>query len=355
MARPSSSFTSDASVLALQEAAALAATVCRTVQRSFMAASPRFLVDGDAGAAGARAHLKPDRSPVTVADLASQAVVSHALTEALGRQPLVAEENAAMVRAQLAAGDTALAEVLLDAVRIVWPRATLAEVLDSIDAGASDVPEDGGFITLDPIDGTKGFLRGGQYAVSLAWIESARPVAGVLACPNLAFDRAVSPDVVDSAGCLVWATAGGGAFEAPLDAAHEVRALEPRRGSTRVPVRLCESVEAAHSRHDVARKVFARVGFEVQAVRLDSQAKYAVVARGQADCYLRLPSQKDYVEWIWDHAAGALIAAETGLVVTDAGGRVLDFGRGRRLEENRGILVAPRTLHGKLLAALREL
>jgi 3'(2'), 5'-bisphosphate nucleotidase len=39
--------------------------------------------------------------------------------------------------------------------------------------------------TLDPIDGTKGFLRGDQYAIALALVEHGEVVLGVLGCPNL--------------------------------------------------------------------------------------------------------------------------------------------------------------------------
>ena len=49
------------------------------------------------------------------------------------------------------------------------------------------------FWTLDPIDGTKGFLRGEQYAVALALIVEGRIAVAALACPNLrvpAGDRA---------------------------------------------------------------------------------------------------------------------------------------------------------------------
>ena len=60
------------------------------------------------------------------------------------------------------------------------------EILDNIDHGNGE-PADL-FWTLDPIDGTKGFLRGDQYAVALALIKEGKPVLGVLGCPNLPFD-----------------------------------------------------------------------------------------------------------------------------------------------------------------------
>ena len=90
-------------------------------------------------------------------------------------------------------------------------------------------------------------------------------------------------------------------------------------------------------------------------VRLDSQCKYAVVARGQADAYLRLPTKKGYVERIWDHAAGCCIACESGAFVTDIFGNNLDFSHGRGLEKNKGIVCAPPRVHGLMLRAIKEL
>ena len=43
----------------------------------------------------------------------------------------------------------------------------------------------GRYWTLDPIDGTKGFLRGDQYAVALGLIDDGEVILGVLGCPNL--------------------------------------------------------------------------------------------------------------------------------------------------------------------------
>ena len=67
--------------------------------------------------------------------------------------------------------------------------------------------------TLDPIDGTKGFLRGEQYAVCLALIVDARVQLGVIGCPNLLVD-ASKPD--GPRGCLFVATRGQGAEQVRL-------------------------------------------------------------------------------------------------------------------------------------------
>jgi 3'(2'), 5'-bisphosphate nucleotidase len=123
---------------------------------------------------------------------------------------------------------------------------------------------------------------------------------------------------------------------------------------------VCGSVEAAHSNVSDTDRVLTWIeehghGSVGEPARLDSQCKYAVVARGQADAYLRLPTKKGYVERIWDHAAGACIAGESGAFVTDIFGEPLDFSQGRGLEKNRGIVCAPPRVHGLMLRAIEAL
>ena len=67
---------------------------------------------------------------------------------------------------------------------------TSDEILRLIDRGTHE-PEKAmeKFWTLDPIDGTRGFLAGRQYAIALALIADGEVVLGVLGCPELAFGR----------------------------------------------------------------------------------------------------------------------------------------------------------------------
>ena len=71
------------------------------------------------------------------------------------------------------------------------------EMLRLIDMGRSEGGREGRFWALDPIDGTKGFLRGGQYAVCLALVVDGDVKVGLLGCPNLPVDdkAAMSADV----------------------------------------------------------------------------------------------------------------------------------------------------------------
>ena len=78
-----------------------------------------------------------------------------------------------------------------------------------------------------------------------------------------------------------------------------------------------------------------------------------MVARGDASIYLRLPVKADYVEKVWDHAAGMRIVTEAGGRVSDVDGQPLDFSRGRRLEGNRGVIVTNDSLHDSVLEAVK--
>jgi HAL2 family 3'(2'),5'-bisphosphate nucleotidase len=322
-----------------------------------------------------RSITKDDRSPVTVADFAVQAVVSMALHEDDPHARIVGEEHAEQLREP---DQAAVLESVVDAVRLVRPDADRSAVLEAIDRCDHDATAVS-YWTLDPIDGTKGFLRGQQYAIALAKIDNGRVICGIMGCPNLPADQMRPLEQPDSDGAMYIARGGGGAYEAPAGKEDGFRMFSPVGGSgafetpagdgdaptpRRIeasrfdghrPVRVCESVEAEHSKHDDVVRIIEAIGGSKESVRIDSQCKYAVVARGQADAYLRMPTHKDYVERIWDHAAGSLIAIEAGAVVTDITGAPLEFTHGRRLEANRGIVCASAGVHGPIIGAIAEL
>ena len=107
---------------------------------------------------------KKDRSPVTVADYGSQALVCRHLAEAVPQDPVVGEESTEALRGE---EQGEIRERVVQQVNGEVPGASVTQVLDWIDR-AQDAGGRHRFWTLDPIDGTKGFLRGQQYAVALA-------------------------------------------------------------------------------------------------------------------------------------------------------------------------------------------
>jgi len=289
---------------------------------------------------------KRDRSPVTVADYGSQALICRAIASAFPDDPIVAEESSGELRA---AGARPLRERLVRMVGRLRPGVTDDEVLGWIDLGGAATSASR-FWTLDPIDGTKGFLRGQQYAISLALIVDGRIALGLLCCPNLPTEDGDA----GAPGLMCHAVRGGGAFAVPVEGG-EPRAIRVSRRSDPSAIRFCESVEAAHSSHSDSARLAERLAIVADPVRLDSQAKYAQVARGRAEAYLRLPQDAGYREKIWDHAGGVIVVEEAGGRVTDVRGRPLDFSRGRALEANLGVVVSNGAVHDALLAAMAEL
>jgi len=202
---------------------------------------------------------------------------------------------------------------------------------------------------LDPIDGTKGFLRGEQYAVCLALIIDAKVQLGVIGCPNLSQD-ASRPD--GPKGCMFVAVRGQGAEQMSLSGANPAPVKIPAFSDG--DLNMLESVEAAHSSHSFSDRVSQLLNITRSPTRMDSQAKYCALARGDGGIYLRIPATSGYVEKIWDHAPGSLLVEEAGGVITDAHGRPLNFGLGRELRENHGVVAAGKTTHGKVLAAVKQ-
>jgi 3'(2'), 5'-bisphosphate nucleotidase len=295
------------------------------------------------------ALTKDDKSPVTVADFAIQALVARRLAERLPGSVLIGEEQADSLR--LEEGIATLDQVT-SFVRTAIGDATPEEVCGLIDRASGEPPSS--FWTLDPIDGTKGFLRREQYAVALALIHQGHVELGVLGCPALEDARRPA---IDGAGTLVVAVRGHGAWSQSLSASDEWQRLSVSPRTEPTAARLLRSVEKAHTNTDEIGQLVASLKVTEPPVAMDSQAKYVVLAAGAGDVLLRLisPSRLDYREKIWDQAAGSIVVTESGGRITDLDGKPLDFSQGRTLAQNRGILATNGHLHEAILAGLRKI
>jgi 3'(2'), 5'-bisphosphate nucleotidase len=290
---------------------------------------------------------KDDKSPVTIADFGAQAVVCQHLKAVFPQDPIVGEEDSADLQNAENAGQLAQVTVY---VRDIYPNATPDQICNWIDAGNAAVANR--YWTLDPIDGTKGFLRNDQYAVALALVENGQIQVGVLACPALPMTLD-APD--GEAGVLFVAVRGEGATMVSL-AGGQATPIQVSQASEGASLRFVESVEAGHGNQVLQGAIARAAGISQPSLRMDSQAKYGAVARGDAVLYLRLPSPKypGYREKIWDHAAGVLVVEEAGGRVTDMFGRPLDFAADIRMNDNQGVVVSAGPFHDAVIAALAE-
>lgn len=295
------------------------------------------------------ALTKGDRSPVTVADFASQALVGCLLGQAFPNDPLVAEEDSKDLGSP--EQEAMLARVTGFARRAL-PEATPEKVCAWIDrGGASSAPR---YWTLDPIDGTKGFLRGDQYAVALALVVDGRVQVGVLGCPNLT-DAYLSD--LNGPGSLVVGMRGEGAWTTSLVEPGAYTQLHISQTGDPKMMRILRSFEAGHTDAGLIEEFAQYLGVEREPVRMDSQAKYAVLAAGGGELMVRLlsPEKPDYREKVWDQAAGSIIVEEAGGRVSDLNGQALDFAQGRTLKNNRGVLASNGYLHPIAQQTLKEL
>lgn len=286
-------------------------------------------------------HAKGDLSPVTVVDFAVQAVVSSRLAARFPDDSLVGEEDASALREPASA---ALLSRVAAAVHVVSPDLDNTALLDSIDRGRSE--PGARFWTLDPIDGTKGLLRGGQYVVALALVVGGEVHVGAIGCPRLSLSAAGSGE-----GGVAVAARGRGSWWMPFDG----DGLTPLRASPvsdLAAARIATSVEESHSDRGQLESLRSAIGSQAPPILMDSQAKHVIVAAGDADVLVRFP-RTGYREAIWDQAAGALLIAEGGGRITDLAGRPLDFSTGRRLERNVGLLASNGRLHDRLLQMMK--
>ena len=291
---------------------------------------------------------KSDRSPVTVADFASQAVIARMLNDDLPADPLVAEEDSQAIRKPEEQHTLAM---VTEFVQQIYPDEDESSVCARLDFGSANPSSR--FWTLDPIDGTKGFLRGGQYVVALALIEEGQVVLGALGCPNLNTD--LQPDIGGEGASLI-AVEGQGAWVLGMDGddASRLRVSDLDRGAD---ARILRSFAVEHTDPDKLDRLVVSLGTSREAVLMDSQAKYALLAAGRGDLLFRLisPRRPDYEEFIWDQASGSLIVTEAGGRITDLNGRDLDFTAGRTLARNTGVVASNGRLHEQALRVVQAL
>eukprot|EP01041_Mallomonas_annulata_P001072 gene1072-2100_t len=322
--------------------------------------------------------LKEDKSPVTIADFAVQTLIINDILSLFPDDKFIAEEDSQVLRS-----DPAVREGVLSALRAAtgeqWTENRLYETIDrGTFNGSSSSSSSGERVwVLDPVDGTKGFMRGQHYCVALALLVGGRPQLSVLGCPNLTLKRVMESTILSNiteianidpllelstsidgvshvhnpeAGSVFFAVSGEGAFarslSMPVGAAFEVQISQQRDVTAAV---LCESYETTYGDRDTTAAVARELAIKKDFLRLDGQCKYAVVGAGAAESNLRLP-KGGYREKIWDHAPGSHFVSEAGGKVTDLAGKPIDFGQGRLLgSEVAGIIASNGHLHNQIL------
>lgn len=312
--------------------------------------------------------IKSDNSPVTVGDYAAQTIIINAIKANFPEDKVLGEESASgledsfvqKILDEIKANDVIFNEEYSTDFKFTsdeFPLKTLTDVRTVINHGDYTGGRTGRFWCLDPIDGTKGFLRGDQFAVCLGLIIDGFTQVGVLGCPNLSLQNYGSTDKpgFEKFGYIFRAVRGSGAFYSPsyldVQTNNQWERLNVRKLNDTKEMISLEGVEQAHSSHDEQSIIKQKLNI-TKSLHLDSQVKYCLLALGLGDVYLRLPIKLSFQEKIYDHAAGNVIVHEAGGIHTDSMQNVqLDFGNGLTLS-TKGVIASsgPKKLHDLVIA-----
>ena len=214
-------------------------------------------------AAGFETHVKPDRSPVTAADHAAEAIIVAGLRAAYPHIQVIAEEEATGGRTGIA-GDT--------------------------------------FWLVDPLDGTREFVAGtDDFTVNIGLVRKGRPVLGVVAAPAL--------------GELFFGVVGKGAWKRTATGDSAIHVRRPPSGGL--------VVMASRHHADGSELDGFLAGQRIEnIIHIGSSLKFCRVAEGRADLYLRLGRTME-----WDTAAAHAVAEAAGARVTRVDGTPLAYGK----------------------------
>ena len=304
-------------------------TLCHTVQQ-------RFLVSNTKSTAYAA-----DTEPVTIADYGTQAIICRALQKHFPDDAVIAEEAGSQFMELVSPSQRQIIVQLL--TNTLDQNVTEEEVVAWLDHGKGVTSER--TWVIDPIDGTKGFINLRHYAIAVGMLENGVPQRGVLGCPGYE----------GMPGGVLFYSDGEQVFRQPLQGgdAEIVRVSSREKPDELVVTQSFEKKHASKSRMGRVREL---AGLENAAVsEMDSMEKYALVACGDADLYLRLPNlSSTRPHMIWDHAAGAALVQTAGGKVSDVDGSPLDFSAGHTIP-NLGMVISNGKIHDQVIEATKQL
>jgi len=305
---------------------------------------------------------KSDASPVTIADFAAQASLICAVHRNFPADSFVGEEAADTLRKdaelQKRVWDLVNATYLDDSTteELLSRPASSEEMLDIIDLGCGPGGRRGRVWILDPIDGTAAFMKGEQYAISLALVEDGVEKVGVVGCPNLILTGGkIHEKQVDKEGygLMLSALQGRGLAIRQISSGTLATERKIERSADivkREDLHWVEGTTSSSNDIEKQRDIAERLAIPWPGTDLySSHMRYIALAAGGGNISVAIPKSKDKKSWIWDHAGGHLILEESGAIVTDLNGKEIDFGAGRFLGANYGRIVAPLSMHKELL------
>ena len=207
--------------------------------------------------------IKADGSPLTIADQEAEKIILNALSEYTPNVPIVSEEN----------------------------------------EESHNLKINSRFFLVDPLDGTKEFLKSdnnGAFTVNIGLIENNLPVMGIVYAP--------------AKQELYWGFKGGGAF---LEKDSRITSISVRD----LPDNNATAVASASHLDETTSNWLSSKNID-NITSIGSSLKFALVASGQADVYPRFGPTME-----WDTAAGDAILRAAGGTVCHPNRQIFTYGK----------------------------
>jgi len=275
---------------------------------------------------GFKSFNKDDKTPVTLADYASQTYIISELRDLFPDDRIIAEEgNLQFINAK--------AENLIRKCLNDLNLGDIKSIKDSISyRGVSSERQ----WTIDPIDGTMGYKKGLSYAVGIGFMIKSVPTICTIAVPNYKGKNLAIFSAEKGQGAKVSYTKNSST------------SISVSRKSNYEDFILCHSLH-----YDKPWVInFARKIGITKYVQIDSMAKFCMVADGSADIYIK--PLNNYPTSSWDFLPGDLLVREAGGHVSDLNGEPLKFIEEKCLWTLPGIIGSNGVLKNSLIALVKE-
>ena len=268
---------------------------------------------------------KKDDSPVTLADLASQAYILSEIKNQYPEDLITAEEDSRFINNK--------AEAL---IRKCYSDLGLNvnDNLEKIINYKGKEPERQWIV--DPIDGTLGYIKNESYAVAVGLMIDSEPHLSAIALPHFKEYKLAVFIAQKNKGAKV---------------SYENNSFKPINVSNTQNIEDCTLIRSVHHDLEWTEKLGALVGVKEQ-IQMDGMGKFCLVAEGSVDMYIRPLECNE--KHIWDCCPGDLLVREASGKVTDYNGNNLQYQEKICELTTSGYLASNGIIHEKVLKEINE-
>ena len=274
---------------------------------------------------GFQSFIKQDKSPVTLADYASQIYIISKLKTYYPNDSIYAEES---FSSNLNLSSEKIIQSCYDTLHL------------SLKPNFEDIINYRGNHShrrwsIDPIDGTKGYQKGLTYAVGIGLMINQEKTLSIIGVPN--YNENGTAIFIARRNEGAKASYGGKEFK-PIQVS-EQRNIEQSY--------LCHSL---HYDEPWVLKLAQILGIK-KFVQIDSMAKFCMIADGSADLYIK-PMNKDR-SFIWDFLPGDLLVSEASGIVTDLNGKHVKYKNNKCVISAPGLVVSNGKFHDEIIETIK--